>query len=97
MHGSVSANLPFCGTVPPVDGSLPPGTGVGIGVRFERIRRRPPQTAGPSMQRSPPTKCPQNPCSCLPKPRYWKAFELIRSEEHTTELQSRENLVCRLL
>src|SRR5690606_39919996 len=24
-------------------------------------------------------------------------FEIIRSEEHTSELQSRENLVCRLL
>src|SRR5690606_9544602 len=26
-----------------------------------------------------------------------EVFELIRSEEHTSELQSRENLVCRLL
>ena len=26
-----------------------------------------------------------------------KAFTLIRSEEHTSELQSRTNLVCRLL
>src|SRR5690606_42013695 len=25
------------------------------------------------------------------------AFRLLRSEEHTSELQSRENLVCRLL
>src|SRR5690606_58066 len=35
------------------------------------------------------------------KPFYEKVFELIlrmkRSEEHTSELQSRENLVCRLL
>src|SRR5690606_40005640 len=27
----------------------------------------------------------------------WAAFTLPRSEEHTSELQSRENLVCRLL
>src|SRR5690606_40095945 len=31
-------------------------------------------------------------------PRRWMALrEWIRSEEHTSELQSRENLVCRLL
>src|SRR5690606_40332890 len=30
---------------------------------------------------------------CPPK----AAFEVARSEEHTSELQSRENLVCRLL
>src|SRR5690606_41874900 len=28
---------------------------------------------------------------------FWKAEERYRSEEHTSELQSRENLVCRLL
>src|SRR5436309_4805674 len=27
----------------------------------------------------------------------WRQFALRRSEEHTSELQSRENLVCRLL
>src|SRR5690606_41457379 len=27
----------------------------------------------------------------------WIAAEALRSEEHTSELQSRENLVCRLL
>src|SRR5690606_31465473 len=26
-----------------------------------------------------------------------KGYKLVRSEEHTSELQSRENLVCRLL
>src|SRR5690606_41719675 len=26
-----------------------------------------------------------------------RRFEVVRSEEHTSELQSRENLVCRLL
>src|SRR5690606_9381644 len=29
--------------------------------------------------------------------RYWPEFGQARSEEHTSELQSRENLVCRLL
>src|SRR5690606_40002396 len=28
---------------------------------------------------------------------FWVAMGVIRSEEHTSELQSRENLVCRLL
>src|SRR5690606_40451597 len=28
---------------------------------------------------------------------YWIGAVLMRSEEHTSELQSRENLVCRLL
>src|SRR5690606_40359432 len=27
----------------------------------------------------------------------WRLFTTLRSEEHTSELQSRENLVCRLL
>src|SRR5690606_40838422 len=27
----------------------------------------------------------------------WKKHQTLRSEEHTSELQSRENLVCRLL
>src|SRR5690606_41663654 len=29
--------------------------------------------------------------------RVWFQYDRIRSEEHTSELQSRENLVCRLL
>src|SRR5687768_18093916 len=33
----------------------------------------------------------------LPILRHWRIFELSRSEEHTSELQSRLHLVCRLL
>src|SRR5215475_15136800 len=33
-------------------------------------------------------------CAGTPRPTGWS---LTRSEEHTSELQSRENLVCRLL
>src|SRR5690606_39589929 len=47
-------------------------------------------------------------CSRCPKPKLWHSpvvvdrlrlasIFLLRSEEHTSELQSRENLVCRLL
>src|SRR5690606_41984878 len=51
------------------------------------------------------------PCTCTPEPprprrrwrartcapSTWTARRFLRSEEHTSELQSRENLVCRLL
>src|SRR5690606_41820879 len=32
-----------------------------------------------------------------PDGRYFRVTRTVRSEEHTSELQSRENLVCRLL
>src|SRR5207302_7358352 len=35
--------------------------------------------------------------SVFPKSRNMGCTRLMRSEEHTSELQSRENLVCRLL
>src|SRR5690606_40329108 len=34
---------------------------------------------------------------CVAPSRRWKSRSCVRSEEHTSELQSRENLVCRLL
>src|SRR5690606_41198497 len=47
----------------------------------------PPQTAGqPASQASPPQNPPPH-----------GSLSQSRSEEHTSELQSRENLVCRLL
>src|SRR5256886_3506646 len=33
----------------------------------------------------------------LPRKRYYGGCEVVRSEEHTSELQSQSNLVCRLL
>src|SRR5690606_40221651 len=48
--------------------------------------RRPPSSPKPSSR---PTKCTKKtPCAVASS---------LRSEEHTSELQSRENLVCRLL
>src|SRR6266700_7342646 len=51
--------------------------------------------------------CPSNTATCVPRgsartlktvPRARTAAAVVaRSEEHTSELQSRENLVCRLL
>src|SRR5690606_42134096 len=35
--------------------------------------------------------------ACIGRPRNGLPARLLRSEEHTSELQSRENLVCRLL
>src|SRR3712207_8445630 len=50
----------------------------------------------------PPTpllpKAPNSPfTSCYPPPRFLNATPWKRSEEHTSELQSRQYLVCRLL
>src|SRR5699024_11510690 len=33
----------------------------------------------------------------VPSPKHLKGFDIARSEEHTSELQSRFDLVCRLL
>src|SRR5690606_40318553 len=46
------------------------------------------------------SKCTSHPAvrkSTLRPLRGWVASTFARSEEHTSELQSRENLVCRLL
>src|SRR5690606_42083009 len=41
--------------------------------------------------------CAPHPGPFSPWPRVGKGKRAFRSEEHTSELQSRENLVCRLL
>src|SRR5690606_42026517 len=49
----------------------------------------------PSVGNSPGLQRPAGPCArCL---RHPVRVPALRSEEHTSELQSRENLVCRLL
>src|SRR5690606_39945714 len=58
-----------------------------------------PMTRAPSRPRASPrtwTRCP----GCTTHSRYsypHRSPSWVRSEEHTSELQSRENLVCRLL
>src|SRR5437870_8061130 len=37
------------------------------------------------------------PLRAAPAPRFWRSAAQLRSEEHTSELQSRGHLVCRLL
>src|SRR5690606_41304562 len=60
-----------------------PGAGAGAsGARSRKARTRRPGTG-----RSPGSPCPSS----------GGIFRKPRSEEHTSELQSRENLVCRLL
>src|SRR5690606_41404721 len=54
--------------------------------------RRPPMVTWPkppSRKALPPARATSSPCSA--------SHPMPRSEEHTSELQSRENLVCRLL
>src|SRR5690606_40368430 len=54
-----------------------------------------PGSPSPSPSPSPGSPSP-SPGSPSPSPGSWVSV-LLRSEEHTSELQSRENLVCRLL
>src|SRR2546428_9444292 len=56
-----------------------------------RSRHRPADARGPPGHESDP------PCQLLLGGRQGELVELERSEEHTSELQSRSDLVCRLL
>src|SRR6201989_3692514 len=63
---------------------------------FLMIRRPPRSTLFPytTLFRSPPTRCPK----IIAKASQSSADAgMLRSEEHTSELQSRRDLVCRLL
>src|SRR5690606_42021088 len=70
-----------------------------------RSSRRPPSPSWPpraSARGSPPRRARRSgsPCPARSAPRApspWTVRGGSRSEEHTFELQSRENLVCRLL
>src|SRR5690606_40805059 len=77
--------------------ALPPG-----GCRTASRARRSWAASGRAL--SPAAPCPAQRHASPPADRGWRArlkvlacSELNRSEEHTSELQSRENLVCRLL
>src|SRR6266704_6218708 len=61
---------------------------------FLMIRRPPRSTLFPytTLFRSPSTRCRARPSRAA-----WRASRRPRSEEHTSELQSRFDLVCRLL
>src|SRR2546427_9550303 len=67
------------------------------------IRRPPRSTLFPytTLFRSPSSKAvlraPCPPATCARRPRWPRACCARRSEEHTSELQSQSNLVCRLL
>src|SRR3954467_6566369 len=64
---------------------------------FLMIRRPPRSTLFPytTLFRSKPSAGPASPGS--PSPRWPLPAWVARSEEHTSELQSHDNLVCRLL
>src|SRR2546428_1992540 len=60
---------------------------------FRSVRRRPPRRTreGMALERGPRRHGPRAPAAGSP------ALDPPRSEEHTSELQSRSDLVCRLL
>src|SRR5688572_31365246 len=60
--------------------------------RVRGDRSKPPRAAAPARSVRAVTGEPE-----LRRRRSWVAFCLTRSEEHTSELQSQSNLVCRLL
>src|SRR5258707_3290448 len=63
------------------------------------IRRPPRSTLFPytTLFRSAPPLWPRAKLCRLPRPRDGARFPAHRSEEHTSELQSRQYIVCRLL
>src|SRR5688572_31701454 len=73
-----------------------PGRRCGTGVRRLRPRTDRGRTAPPSARGGPdtPASPPLPPPTARPPPR---PAPDARSEEHTSELQSQSNLVCRLL
>src|SRR3712207_7651304 len=67
------------------------------GTRSGSAQQRPPRQSADQFGRDAGSGedhrgCTVPPCRCQPSPRRWS-----RSEEHTSELQSRQYLVCRLL
>src|SRR3712207_6989019 len=71
--------------------------------RSPRRSRCPPGGGGPPAGGAPRPwpRCGRRPTAPgragRPRPRAARALRLLRSEEHTSELQSRQYLVCRLL
>src|SRR3989442_8734351 len=64
--------------------------------RLQRLEAQPPAPAQvPAVAAPPPPAAPGLSAMDLARPR--QPFGLYRSEEHTSELQSRPHLVCRLL
>src|SRR6266851_4438630 len=59
------------------------------------IRRPPRSTLFPYTTLFRPIACPS--LSAWPKPKRLSSWASVRSEEHTSELQSHHDLVCRLL
>src|SRR5690606_40284437 len=74
-----------------VSGFLTPPSGMGVSPRFRATGGRGP--AGKGSGRFLAGKLH----SATQSDISWSAGPFARSEEHTSELQSRENLVCRLL
>src|SRR5579859_2682850 len=86
----------LCGACCVVPGGIGAGLLCVVFVFFLMIRRPPRSTLFPytTLFRSPwPVRSFRRSGAC----RWWRAGPITRSEEHTSELQSQSNLVCRLL
>src|SRR6185312_17517419 len=90
---------------PPVSmrgpGGSSAGTAAPASARNHPHRYRPPAPpVGSTLWRSAARQSPKSPWAdgnCHPRPARWRWAACPRSEEHTSELQSRSDLVCRLL
>src|SRR5690606_41043584 len=98
---SVTSTLPLHDALPIWIRFDVPRHGV-AGVRRRRRLTRPSVDSRPSetillLEHVGQVHCRQNSFTLNNIGRFARPRELLRSEEHTSELQSRENLVCRLL
>src|ERR1039457_7619029 len=76
---------------------LPPYVSVSYRLFFLMIRRPPRSTLFPYTTLFRSGRCCLGRSACFELPASGARFRLMRSEEHTSELQSPCNLVCRLL
>src|SRR5690606_40783464 len=95
---SCTAPGPSCGDAPGSSPAVPRSSPAAPGAR-RSVTSAPCANRGRGRGTSQPCSASVDSSACQPKPPSTTATRTVapRSEEHTSELQSRENLVCRLL
>src|SRR2546426_3237714 len=95
LRGACQQPLPFCRSMGPSTAFRPPPTSTTSTV-LHNLRLRPSlRRSGTGARRG--TRAPRAASSCPPRRAAGRRRARRRSEEHTSELQSPCNLVCRLL